>query len=63
MAEDYYTRQLFRQAQAFERLEPAFLIGQPTEKDLAMAQVCKRLAEVCMMLAEMHIKRKEEAEA
>ena len=63
MTEDYYTRELFRQAQAFERLEAAFVIGEPTEEDLAMAQVSKGLAEVCMMLAEAHSKEGEKKEA
>ena len=63
MAEDHYTRELFRQAQAFERLEDAFTIGRPTEKDLVMAQVCKGMSKVCMMLAEFHIDEKEKREA
>ena len=58
MAEDHYTRELFRQAQDFERLETVFRRGKPTEKNvmaLVMAQVCKSLAEVCMMLAEEQV--------
>lgn len=58
MAEDHYTRELFRHARAFERLETVFSLGNPTEKNTAMAQVCKGLAEVCMMLANFHIKEK-----
>ena len=63
MTEDHYTRELFRQAQAFERLEATFVIGNLTEKDVAMAQVCKGLVEVCMMLAEIHSKEVEKKEA
>jgi len=62
MAEDHYTLELFRQARSFEKLE-TFSLGKPTEKDVAMAQVCKGLAEVCMMLTEIHSKEVEKKEA
>jgi len=63
MAEDHYTRELFRQARVFEKLEAVFHIGKPTEKDLVMAQFCKSLAEICMMLAEEHCNEVEKKEA
>jgi len=66
MAEDHYTRELFRQARAFEKLETIFSRGKPTEKDqamVAMVQVCKGLAEVCIMLAEAYSKEGEKKEA
>lgn len=63
MAEDHYTRELFRQARAFERLETVFSREYPTEKDQAMAKVCEKLAEVCMMLAEAHSREVEKKEA
>ena len=62
MAENRYTLELFRQAQDFEKLETAFGLGKPKEKDLIMAQVCKKLAEVCMMLAEAYSKEDEKKE-
>jgi hypothetical protein len=63
MAEDHYTREFFRQARTFENLETVFDLGKPTEKDLTMAQVCKVLAEVCMMLADLHSEEGEKKEA
>ena len=63
MAEDHYTREFFRQADAFEKLGTIFGLGKPTEKDRVMIQICKRLAEVCMMLAEEHSKEGERKEA
>ena len=63
MAENHYTLELFRQARTFEKLETIFSLGNPTEKDVAMAQICKGLAEVCMMLAESHSKEVEKKEA
>lgn len=63
MAEDHYIREFFRQAEAFEKLETAFSIGERTEEALGVAQVCKRLAEVCMMLAEEQSKEAKKKEA
>jgi len=63
MAENHYTLELFRQARDFEKLENAFGLGKPTEKDLAMAHFCKGMSEVCMMLAEMHSKEGKKKEA
>jgi len=61
MAEDRYTLEFFRQARDFEKLETAFGLGKPTE-NLAMVEVCKGMAKVCMMLAEMRSNEKKEVE-
>jgi hypothetical protein len=63
MSEDHYVNEFFRQAAAFEKLETAFNIGERTENNLVMGQVCKRLAEVCMMLAEERCNEVEKKEA
>ena len=52
MSKNRYTRKFFRQARDFEKLETAFGLGKLTEEDQVMGQVCKGLADVCMMLAE-----------
>ena len=46
-------------ARAFEKLETIFSRGKPTEKDQAMAQVCKGMAEVCIILADLRSREDE----
>lgn len=59
LAEDYYTCEFLRQAKTFEALKTIIHANASTERDMAMVQVCKELAAVCRMLAEV---RTEEVE-